>query len=115
MPAALRNMILLLFAQGTSTADIAEQLAALNLPTRRKATVCKVLKDAGVVAFSDSRRVGLQRLDAAVDRCIYIGGPNYGYRQLRVDVEELLGERVSRRALIRSMERINPWAAHRRR
>lgn len=103
----LRWAILFLAASGTRVKDIPFRLEDMGLPKRKKAMIYQIIASAKDPAATS-------KIDAAVGECIRIGGHAYGYRLLKADVEDFLGKKVSKRKLLASMRRVNPWAVDQR-
>ena len=116
IPNALRLCILRLVSNGAKPGDVPDLLVQHGWPRREKTQIYSVLRGERAAArHGDRRRSNCAHLDAVVSEIIRTIGHNYGWRSVKVDAEEVLGEVVSKRSVKDSMRRVNPWAFDTRR
>ena len=110
-PATKLAVLILACANGIRKADIPQMLVDDGHPRVSLATVYNWTRRQRATA----RTAREQRLDSFVAVFVERLGHNFGARQLQHAAREELGRRVSKRELVESMRRVNPWAHRQRR
>ena len=110
-PGTKLAVLILACAAGVSKDDIPRMLLAQGYPRVSRRTVFLWTSEQIAAARSTRER----SLDAFVATFVEKLGHNYGARQLQRAASDALGRNVSKKVLLRSMRRLNPWAHEQRR